>query len=1029
MPIRGENIGTAYVRIIGDGSGLDESIRDAFDDAEPSVRDAGEHHADTYSESFDKQYRKSFAGNFGKTQKALFEESNKALTDSMVRLRLADNFFKSNEWKKFRTRLVNEAGDAGNLAGERLEKRFRDSANLTGLASSMANIGPEIRRAQADILKEMEVMEKESLAERDRNLRTFFKGQQQNYQMMLAAQLKARQDADKEFDLAHQRAVDAARDRADEEQRLQMIGLAQTRALEEDRRRTVKRLVSDYADYVHQLGLVTKGSREATMSQRDVVRGLQNVRNAAADANIELSEVSHTFDETHHRARMLTPALDRVDDRMRRFADTTGAVFGRGSRNDFLNFFGSTMRNILSLARILPTLATGFFRLGRTFSDAFSGGGGGLNGLLKGFSSLRPLAMAAAAGLAAFAIGGAAVVVILGPLIALMSGLLAIVTALAGSLTFALAGGLVAVVGAIGPAVAGFGILAAAIGAVGPDRLARRFEPLTERLKELGDIAGQEIFGNIRGQVRQLQGALSGADGVVRRLARAMRSVFDGWADDLDSPEFRRWLDQMGNHMPRALRSLGGILSNTLGGIGGFFQAAAPFVQRFLDWLQDITQEFQDWANSARGRQEIRGFLEDAAESAKDVGAFLGEAVGLLGDLFSAGRGAGDTMFEDMADAMERFRDYLRENPDALKDWFENAIELARAIGNAVIEIGKFLDKLDSPEARENINRIIRGFEILVGILSYLEQTVENVFIRPFQVGWENLQRFIGAVRDFEMPKFDLGIKGPNLGGLVAGFSNLGPRIVRAIGKVDIGGIISGVPKALTSLIAPFNPAASRILRAIGRVDVGGIISNASRALAGLIATFVGAGAKVRRAIGDTNVADIIKNAARALTGLITTFNPAAGRILTAIGNVDVSGIISGAATAATNLVEAFRGLASRIVDAIGTIIPRVSMPNIPGIPGVATGGMFGQVTGGPMLRWVGEDGPEAIVPLDRPLSQVDPSVRALSAIAQGLAVPSMPVTPPGKVIDASGWQIVTPTTDTQAVANEVVNRLVATAY
>lgn len=43
----------------------------------------------------------------------------------------------------------------------------------------------------------------------------------------------------------------------------------------------------------------------------------------------------------------------------------------------------------------------------------------------------------------------------------------------------------------------------------------------------------------------------------------------------------------------------------------------------------------------------------------------------------------------------------------------------------------------------------------------------------------------------------------------------------------------------------------------------------------------------------------------------------------------------------------------------------------------------------GPTRALVGEAGPEAIVPLRRPLNQVDPSVRALSAIAQG-KVPAM---------------------------------------
>lgn len=51
-----------------------------------------------------------------------------------------------------------------------------------------------------------------------------------------------------------------------------------------------------------------------------------------------------------------------------------------------------------------------------------------------------------------------------------------------------------------------------------------------------------------------------------------------------------------------------------------------------------------------------------------------------------------------------------------------------------------------------------------------------------------------------------------------------------------------------------------------------------------------------------------------------------------------------------------------------------------------ATGGMFY----GAEERLIGEAGPEAVVPFNRPLSQVDPDVRWLSAIAQGKALPGM---------------------------------------
>lgn len=55
-----------------------------------------------------------------------------------------------------------------------------------------------------------------------------------------------------------------------------------------------------------------------------------------------------------------------------------------------------------------------------------------------------------------------------------------------------------------------------------------------------------------------------------------------------------------------------------------------------------------------------------------------------------------------------------------------------------------------------------------------------------------------------------------------------------------------------------------------------------------------------------------------------------------------------------------------------------------PALPRTAVGGTFH----GAQARIIGEAGPEAVVPLRRPLGQVDPSVRWLSAIAQGMAPP-----------------------------------------
>ena len=89
-----------------------------------------------------------------------------------------------------------------------------------------------------------------------------------------------------------------------------------------------------------------------------------------------------------------------------------------------------------------------------------------------------------------------------------------------------------------------------------------------------------------------------------------------------------------------------------------------------------------------------------------------------------------------------------------------------------------------------------------------------------------------------------------------------------------------------------------------------------------------------------------------------------------------------------------------------------------------------GRVVTGPVRTWVGEAGPEAIVPLRRSLSQVDPSVRWLSAIAQGKtpAMASGGIANPGKTITvAPGAIVVQPVyADPEQVANSVLDRFVA---
>ena len=118
-------------------------------------------------------------------------------------------------------------------------------------------------------------------------------------------------------------------------------------------------------------------------------------------------------------------------------------------------------------------------------------------------------------------------------------------------------------------------------------------------------------------------------------------------------------------------------------------------------------------------------------------------------------------------------------------------------------------------------------------------------------------------------------------------------------------------------------------------------------------------------------------------------------------------------------------GITNQKSAAIGSIVPHISWPSPPSwlskihVPFTASGGVFDKA----QTRIIAEAGAEAVVPLNRPLSQVDPSVRGLSTIAQGLA----PAPGLGKSI-TNHWSIMTPTTDPAAVAAELLNRMVASA-
>ena len=1061
MPLRGENIGAAYIRVYVDGEEVPEGIREALDDAEPSVREGGREHGKQYGAEFNSQVNKSFKGNFGKSKKDILQGLNEGLTESLARLELSDRFFASSDWRKFRSRLTEEYGDAGTLAGKRLEERFRDSTDLDGLVGEMKRIGPQVRKAQVDLVAEMNDdllrQEREMLTEAYDMNRAFDRRRRQ----LLEEAYRENRDFDRrvarereemlweaywtnrQFDLreahAKRKALDEQREmlaeayqmnRDYDARRRTMLEEAyrlnreydrrQRRMLEEaywmnrdydqkqakidrDRVKRLREIREEYRDLLDMLRKVERGEHSHTVSMRRLNQQLSEMRRNLA----ELGEDDHLGDDLDRigrRIRTTHPLVTRLNRGFDQTAGAMGLIMGKGSRNNFLNFLGSMVANIAKLVFLVPKLA---LKVGTELGDAFKEAGGGMAGVFASGSRLAGMLGSTAAGLVVVAAGFAALVAILGPVVALFSGLLGIVAALASTISFALVGALGVLIGLLGVAGGGLAVLITGLTNLPIDRIQKQTRSLRNEWSDFADEIGRTLAEDVPRQAAMAESVLERLRPVALRIADALRVVASKWLDALDSPAFQKFLDRIETFMPEALRKLGDIIGQTLGGLGGIFTGAIPMMREFLGWLEEITERFSQWANSPEGQQQIRDFFEDVSESAKALWGFLGEVWDLLREILGAGKDTGDSIFTSMADAVERFTTYLQENPEALEQWFEDARELASSIGDALIGLGKIIDILDNPTNRKIIRKMLDAFTATAFAIAFMVEKADKFLDK------------IGLIGDILSKPFDLIFDLPNPGAMLSAAIRVVTRIGRALPSLTLA---IGVP-SVGVLAGKFAGLAPKILGRIGKINLFDIFKFPS--LASIAARFVGLGLTIFNRMGRITLYDAFKFPG--LASIAAHFTGLSVMILGRIGFIDLDKNIM--YPSLDSIASHFGGLAGKILGEIGTIDlgSLITFPNdIPGVPGMATGG----IADGPMLRWIGEAGAEAVVPLDRPLSQVDPAVRALSAIAQGISVPGMSGGQvPSKSVDASNWTIVSASEDPRAVAAEVLNSLMAQAY
>jgi hypothetical protein len=294
---------------------------------------------------------------------------------------------------------------------------------------------------------------------------------------------------------------------------------------------------------------------------------------------------------------------------------------------------------------------------------------------------------------------------------------------------------------------------------------------------------------------------------------------------------------------------------------------------------------------------------------------------------------------------------------------------------------------------------------------------------------------------------------------IVGWFARLPGMILAVLGNLASVFVqwVAGVPAAVSGIIdqviAPWRGLAGKIITGAGNLAsqfgtwVSGLPGQARANARSIADAYSGLASKAVSRMGSFTkaIADWFSSApGRARTNANSIANAYSGLAKDAMrraGNLGYAvedwgqKAVSAANRTANAIVDQFSGLNKRIVREIGPVEVKVKiiMPDIPRptvvanvkVPKTADGGVFS----GAQVRMIGEAGPEAVVPLNRNLSQVDPAVRALSAFAQGLKIPN---TADGAVVGGDAKMnvtIVTPTEDPRAVAAEVFARFTAASY
>jgi hypothetical protein len=735
-------------------------------------------------------------------------------------------------------------------------------------------------------------------------------------------------------------------------------------------------IVADQKQRFQDLGRAIEDYGSTLLKTRNARRGLlTDLQTLGAQLPRNVTDTDNFRRRMAELGNILTPTgnrLARMRDQFVKSGETIGKFFGRGSRNNFLNFFGG----FVSLAPRFIGGLTGATRalagMGQQLMAAFRAGDTFREGIGNVVSGLGSLATAGLPGLIAAAVAVAAaiqvVVTALPALGAAVSLVLGLVLALAGSLGFALVGALGAVAGALVPFAAALGVGALAMAGLGKKN--QGLKDLKKTFDDLKKTAAKGVFGKDGAGLKNLDPILKSLKPLIEGVSGAIGGLLEDLGKAAKSKGFQDMMKGISDMLPGLVTQLGGIGGKLGVGLGQAFVAAEPLIKSFLGFVDQLATKFVKFGEGGK-KSGLAKFFDDAKTSMDIIFPMIGDIIGLVGDLMGAGKESGDNVFKGIADQVQKIVKWLStpEGKKAIEQWFKDAEKLAGALGGIVTKVIEFVDALDTPTSRATLLQILSVVEDIIGALTWAATTADkwntalieagaavldwfgalpamfggffatitaevNIWAQGVQARWDALGAFFSTWVDGIKARWDTvfttliqpvitfvqSVIGwfQNLYNVLVGNSIIPDMIMAIVGWfARLPGMIAGVLGDLAGrFVIWLAGVPQKIQQSVGLV-VG--------AFGGLAGKAIARAGNIASAFGKW-VAGLPAKAKAMATSVATGFAGLAGKIISRAGSITasfarwVAGLPGKAKSIANSIVSGFSGLAGKIITKAGSI-------------------------------------------------------------------------------------------------------------